>query len=450
MRVPTNPHLARSGGLRILRALHFPTHVPTRRVHGLRRALRLALGAGLALLLAGVAGCSREPASAQAQGTGAATNAPATPSALRVVAAESRRLERTIPVTGSLLPLDQTPVSVQVAGRLQSIAVDLGSLVHEGDLLARVDGADYELKVKQSEAALGQARARVGLPLEGDDDRVDAENSSSVKEARAVLEEAKANRDRIQALSRQGILSTSELETAAATYKVSLSRYEEALEEARIRMASLQQRRAEFEIARKQLADTYLLAPFDGAVQERRANVGEYLAVGTPVVVLVRTDPLRLRVEVSERDASRVRTGQVVRVTVEGHTHEASGIVKRLSPAIVQGSRTLVVEADVPAQNRLRAGAFARARIVIEGEDTAVTVPPEAVVTFAGLDKVFTVIEGKAVEKRITVGDRGAGWVEVVAGVQAGDRVVLNPGGLQTGQPVSEAPPSATKPAGRS
>lgn len=346
-------------------------------------------------------------------------------------------------MTGSLLPLDQTPVSVQVAGRLQSIAVDLGSLVHEGDLLARVDGADYELKVKQSEAALGQARARVGLPLEGDDDRVDAENSSSVKEARAVLEEAKANRDRIQALSRQGILSTSELETAAATYKVSLSRYEEALEEARTRMANLQQRRAEFEIARKQLADTYLLAPFDGAVQERRANVGEYLAVGTPVVVLVRTDPLRLRVEVSERDASRVRTGQVVRVTVEGSTNEATGIVKRLSPAIVQGSRTLVVEADVPTENRLRAGAFARARIVIDGEDLAVTVPPEALVAFAGLDKVFVVVDGKAEEKRLTVGDRGPGWVEVVAGLKAGDRVALNPGALQTGQAVSEAPPAS-------
>lgn len=347
-------------------------------------------------------------------------------------------------MTGSLLPLDQTPVSVQVAGRLHTIAVDLGSFVREGDLVARVDGADYELKVKQAEAALGQARARVGLPLEGDDDRVDAENSSAVKEARAVLDEAKANRDRIQALSKQGILSTSELETAAATFKVSQSRYEEALEEARIRMAQLQQRRAEFEIARKQLADTYLVAPFDGAIQERRANVGEYLAVGAPVVVMVRTDPLRLRVEVSERDASRVRTGQVVRVSVEGQASEASGVVRRLSPAIVQGSRTLVVEADVPAENRLRAGSFARARIVAAAEETALTIPPEAVVTFAGLEKVFAVVEGKAVERRVATGDRGPGWVEVVTGLKAGERVVLSPGGLQTGQVVNESPASAS------
>lgn len=406
----------------------------------------------LAGLLLAWTGCS--PSTDSAKG-GRAPAVATEGGSFRAATVQARRLERAIATTGSLLPMDQTPVAVKVAGRLESIAVDLGSFVHEGDLVARVEGGDYELRVKQAEASLGQARARVGLSLEGEDDRVTVEDSPAVKEARAVLDEARANRDRIQALSRQGILSASELESANATFKVAASRYDEALEEARIRVAQLQQRRAEFEIARKQLSDTYILAPFNGAVQDRRANVGEYLAIGAPVVVMVRVDPLRLRVEVPERDAPRVRTGQVVRVTVDGDTNAYTGEVRRLSPAIVQGSRTLVVEADVPSQGRLRPGSFARAQIVTVPESTALTIPPEAVVTFAGIEKVFAVADGLAAERRIVTGDRGPGWIEVTTGLRAGESVVLAPGGLQAGQKVrveaeaaavSVVPPAAPGP----
>lgn len=382
-----------------------------------------------------LAGCGKSPTGS----SGAlppASGAAVEPVDLPLVAVTNRMLERTIDVTGSLLPIDQTPVSVKVPGRLESLVVDLGSFVREGDLIARVEAPDYDLRVRQAEAALGEARARVGLPLEGENDQVEVESLSSVKEARAVLEEARANRQRIDALTVQGILSTAELDTASASYKVALSRYEEALEGARTRVAQLLQRRAEFDIARKQLADTYLLAPFDGAVQARRANIGEYLTPGSPVVVLVRVDPLRLRVEVSERDAARVRIGQRVRVSVEGDTKTYDGEIKRLSPAIAQGSRTLVVEADVPSHGQLRPGAFARARIIAVSDAPALTVPADAVIAFAGIEKVFAVDQGKAVERRISTGDRGDGWIEVVSGLQAGEWVVRRPGSLQTGRPV--------------
>ncbi|MBL9128602.1 MAG: efflux RND transporter periplasmic adaptor subunit [Verrucomicrobiales bacterium] len=357
--------------------------------------------------------------------------------AFEVARVERRSVERTITTTGSLLPLDRTPVSVKVAGRISEIAVDLGSVVRKGDLIAQVEDADYALRVRQAEAALWQARAQAGLPLEGNDDGADEEASSAVTEARAVLDEARANRDRILALSQQGILSASELETANATFKVASSRYEEALEQARTRMAQVKQRRAEYWIAAKQQADTRILAPYDGAVQERLANVGEYLAVGAPVVTLVRTDPLRLRVEVSEREAPRVKIGQSVRVTLERDTNVYSGEVKRLSPAIVEGSRTLVVEADVPSQGRLRPGSYARAEIVTTGEVPTLTVRPEAVLTFAGIEKVFVTEGGLAVEKRVTTGDRGRGWVEVVAGLREGESAVLSPGSLQAGQKIT-------------
>jgi RND family efflux transporter MFP subunit len=204
------------------------------------------------------------------------------------------------------------------------------------------------------------------------------------------------------------------------------------------RQALLAQRRSELALARQQLSDATLLAPFDGAVRERRAAPGEYLAAGTPIATLVRLHPLRLRVEVPERDSRGIRAGLPARVTVEGDQSVYRGRVVRLSPAFEEQSRTLVIEAEVDnQQGRLRPGSFAKAEIETSTSAGVVTVPASAIVTFAGIQKVFTVKDGKAVERPVVVGRREADWVEIVEGLQAGESVVAAPGNLVTGQPVS-------------
>lgn len=397
------------------------------------------------IILAGIAlvvllGCGPRPA---ANGPSAS----ALPvRAVQLVRAELRPLERSLAVSGTLAVREQSTLSAKVPGRLQRLNVDLGSVVRSNDVVAQVDPRDYELRVQQAAAALSQARAELGLPPEAQEDALVIEELSAVRQARAVLEEAEKNRDRVEALSRSGIASASELDTSEAAHKVALTRYEVALEQARTRVAALAQRRAELAIAQKQLADTSVRAPFDGAIQARPASVGEYVAAGVPIVRLVQTDPLRLRLEVPERLAGSVRTGQVVRVLAEGITNVALGRIARVSPVLSDETRMLTAEADVPNPDGvLRAGLFVSARIVIEERETAVTLPPGALVTFAGIEKVVTVKEGKAIERTVTSGRRGSGWVEVVSGLAAGEAVVSEPGGLRTGQPVQvvgEAPPA--------
>src|ERR1041385_9247975 len=253
------------------------------------------------------AGSSRDPAG----------NRPAR--AVTVATVADQVMESTVAVIGSLAAHNEATLSVKVAGRLHTLTVDLGSSVRQGELIAQVEPKDYELQLTQSEALLSQARARLGLPLTGDDDKVDATQTSTVKEAKARLEEARKNRDRTVELNEQGILSQSERESADAGYAVAANRFRDALEEVNNRLAQLAQRRAEVEIARQQLADTVIHAPFDGAIQERRASAGEYLTVGRPVVTLVQIDPLRLRVEAPERESAAIRSGQKVRVWVEGN-----------------------------------------------------------------------------------------------------------------------------------
>jgi RND family efflux transporter MFP subunit len=371
---------------------------------------------------------------------GAATNAPKT---VRVAAAAMRPMERVVTVTGSLAAEEAATLSVKVSGRLKNLPVDLGSIVKKGDLIAQVEPRDYELRLQQAAAALSQARATVGLPLEGTDDRFDPEMISAVKEARAVHEEATANRDRVLNLSRQGVVSKSELDTVESAYKVALNRFEAARDDARTRQAVLAQRRAEYDLAKQQITDSSMRAPFDGAVQARLANLGEFLSAGTPVVKLVKTDPLRLRLEVPERDAATVRLGQRVRLIAEGHTNVYAGELTRVSPAIDELSRMLLVEADIRNDGSLRPGLFSRAQIVTMNDDPGLAVPPNALITFAGLEKVVTIQDGKAFEKVVTTGRRGGDWVEISSGLKAGEMVVVEPGNLRTGQPVNAAAASA-------
>ncbi len=353
-----------------------------------------------------------------------------------VTRAQVRAIPRVIAVTGSLAAQEQSTLSAKVPGRLQRLDVDIGSVLRQGDLVAQIEPRDYDLGLQEATAALAQARTALGLPLEGDDDRIELERVTAVRQAKAVLEEATKNRERVKSLSASGIASQSEVDTVEAAYTVALMRYESALEDARGRLATVAQRRAEFELARKRLADASVRAPFDGAVQARPATIGEYVAVGAPIVQLVKTDPLRLRLEVPERECILVRTGQVVHLLVEGDTNTYSGQIARLSPALDEQTRTLRVEADVPRQGSLRPGLFARAQIIVNEAEPALTVPGDAIITFAGLEKVVVVEEGKAVEKVVSTGRRGADWAEVVSGLQAGEIVVLSPGSLRTGQRV--------------
>jgi RND family efflux transporter MFP subunit len=183
-----------------------------------------------------------------------------------------------------------------------------------------------------------------------------------------------------------------------------------------------------------------LTAPFDGRVLDRPVEVGQYLAAGTPVATIVRVDVLRLRAEIPEREARAVRVGQPVRVTVEQDPRVYSGTIARLSPAISSENRTLLIEAAIRNEPALlRPGSFVRAEIVVQSDVPALLMPASAVVSFAGVDKVFAVEGGKTVEHSVTLGRREAEAVEVLEGLEEGKQVVLRPGAIVAGQAVRVA-----------
>ena len=387
------------------------------------------LGAVLLPLLA--AGCGQDQADATAKAKHDA------PRAVRMVPAKSGSLPRVVTVTGTLAAEDQVVLNTKLPGRLDQLPVDLGSVLHQGDIVAVLDLTDFHLRVEQAETALTQARARLGVPLDGSGDAIQPEKTSLVRQARAVVDQARRQRERMATLHQEGILAKAELDQVDADYRVAEARLQEAFEEVRNRQAIVAERRAALGLAQQQLADATLRAPFDGAIRERHLSVGSYLEVGQAVVTIVRIHPLRLRLAVPERDAANMRTGQLVRLREEGTGKAAEGSLVRLSPAVDESTRTLMVEAEIPNQNgALRPGAFATADIVVDPKEAVVLLPASAVVSFAGVTKVVTVVDGRAVEKRVQIGRRAGDRVEVLAGLAAGEAVVAEPGSLTAGQAV--------------
>ncbi len=323
---------------------------------------------------------------------------------VRVAHAELRPMERVLHVVGTLAAREEATVAAQVAGQLEKNLVDLGDGVKAGQELALIDTTSYEALAAASAANLARA------------------NASAANAAQ--------NLKRTQELQRDKIASTSDLDAAVA-------------DAARTR-AEVKAAEANDAVVRLNLDRSRVKSPFDGVVAERIASAGDYLAVGSPIVRLVQTDPLRLRLEVPERESVFVRVGQGVRVTVEGDTNVYRGRLMRIAPAIRPDNRMLQVEADVPNPGGLRAGLFARAVVVVTERDETVSVPADALVTFAGLEKVVLVKDGKAAEKNVMTGRRESGWVEVLSGLKAGDPVVLSPAGIRTGQPlvVTDTQPS--------
>jgi len=368
---------------------------------------------------------------------GAKTPPAEKPRAVRLVPAAKRPLPKAISAVGTLVAEDRAELSFKVPGRLQKLFVDIGSAVPAGAVLAQLERDDYAVRVEGARAALLQARARLGLPPDGAGDVVEAESTAVVRQNRARMEQAKAELDRSKSLLDQGLLSRSAYDVAEANFKVADSQYNDSLEEVNNRRAILLQRRSDLALAEQQLRDTAIVAPFSGGVQARRANLGEYLASGAPVLTLVKTSPIRLRLEIPEREARFVTKGLPVTIRREGDTASFSGTVARISPALEESNRSLVVEAEIPnPHGLLRPGAFVKAEIVSDAGGPVLVVPASSVVVFAGIEKVVTVKEKKALERPVVTGRRTADVVEIVSGLTAGDLVIEKPGNLATGMSV--------------
>jgi RND family efflux transporter MFP subunit len=271
----------------------------------------------------------------------------------------------------------------------------------------------------------------------------DLRETPEVRRAQADLFDAEQHYNRIRSLVEQGIGAKSDLDQAQAKFDAMRAGYDATLNQTRNLIQEVQRYRAMLELQRKKLRDTTVYAPFAASVKERQVTVGQYVRANTPLMTLVKTDPVRLRIEVPERMAPWIKVGQRAEVRVEAFEDRLfDGKVWRIAPVVDQAKRTFIVEALIAnPSGQLKPGSYAHARLATDKSERIRLVPRQAVNYVFGSNKVY-VVKNNVVEARdVKLGDQYDQDVEILEGLREGEQLATTEiNRLDTGTKVRVSP----------
>jgi multidrug efflux pump subunit AcrA (membrane-fusion protein) len=387
-----------------------------------------------------LAGCDKRP-----EAKAGPREAAAIPVTLQPVKIEP--VQRTVEVVGTLWGDEDATISSKTSGRVVAIYKDVGDRVKSGEALAQIAPTDYELARRQKEFASREPLAKLGLTeLPGPD--FDLTKVPTAVRAKLQADNAEAKFNRAKKLHDQTppLLSDQDYADLKTTWEVARSAYDVELLTARGLLAEARSAQADLDMTVQRLSDTTIRAPAarpvvlsgattapategkerEYALAARLVSTGEFAKEGQNVFRLIDDDPVKLRALVPEPYVRDIQLGQKVRISVEAYEESFPGEVARINPQIDPANRTFIIEVIAPnKQHRMKPGAFARGLVEIRMDPKVVFVPQESVITFAGINKVFTIADGKAVEHAVELGERHGDYVEVVKGLSKADLVIV-------------------------
>lgn len=373
-------------------------------------------------------------------------------------------IEQTLDLTGTIVAARRVELTPKIPGKIAAIYVQEGARVSAGQAIAALDASDQAAQVTQAEQGVRQAaaarevaQARLAALQSGARSQERALAETAVAQAEANLRSAERNVTRMQQLFESGAVSRQQLDDAilqrdvmksaldSARQQLSLVQVGAREEDVRMARAQVEQADAAYggalaslQLARVQLANATIRAPFPGRIAELPATLGEFVAPGSKVAVLYDDRNLEVEVTVGERDLRLVRAGQAVTVRPEVATAiEVRGTMRLIQPAadpLTRAAKARIRLADPPGT--LSPGTSVRAEILVERRENVLIVPSSAL-RQNGQAEVVVVKDGKAQVRRVLVGLRHQQTVQITYGVQAGELVVtLGPEDLSDGQAV--------------
>jgi len=395
----------------------------------------------------------------------------------------ARQIPSFIQATGSFVADETSQVAPKVAGKVVNVYANVGGFVSQGAIIARLDEKDArlnlreaEVAVKQAELAVRQAESRLGLAENGKFD------SSAIPEVRA----ANANVEQLQAELRQAEVNVRQAEINVRQAEVNEQRYRELVESGDVAMITYEQFRtardaarsardvassardtvrarvknsqeqlravintakqnnqaiisaeANVESARNQIVsarqaldDLVVRAPFSGFVSERNVAVGEFVSSSTPILTLLRVNPIKVQIQIAEADVGYVSIGRGVSVEVDAYKdRKFGGIVTAINPAIDASSRSVVVEAQIEnSNNALRSGMFATARINREGSNNGIFAPKASIFNDQATQsyRIFVIQEGVVKLRVVQLGTEENDMTQILSGVEADETVAIS------------------------
>ena len=306
---------------------------------------------------------------------------------VNVWTAEIKNVRPYLETTGTLKADEEVMVSSEVDGIVKKILVDEGTSVGVGTLLAEINETDYQLDWTRSEAAFKQAQASL------------ANSRAEYKRKESLFKDELITKQQFDDISTRVSLAEAELERAKATLSIS----------------------------RERLSRTKIHSPLAGAVKEKRVSAGDFVRNGTPLLQIIKMNPLKLDFTISEKDVAGLKIGQEVVFTVDAFPGKTfKGKVSLLYPNVEERTRTLQAEATVPNADRmLKPGYFARIQIYTQAARDAVVVPVTALMYDGSTIRVFVVDGNKAQERIIKTGNKYGEVVEILEGIKEKEQVVV-------------------------
>jgi multidrug efflux system membrane fusion protein len=343
-----------------------------------------------------------------------------------LVKAQMREVAQGLSVSGSLKAVNSAVIKARVPGELQGLAVREGDVVKAGQVIARIDAAEYQSRVRQAREQAESAKAQVDV--------------------------VQRQYDNNKALVDQGFISKTALDTSLANLNAAKSTHKAAL--------------AATDVAGKSLDDTVLKAPISGQVSQRLAQPGERVSIDTKIVEIVDLSKLELEATLSAGDSMDVRVGQSAQLQIEGSRQPVTAVVARINPSAQAGSRSVLayLTIDNPGATGdagappLRQGLFAQGTLGT-ARAALLSLPVSAVRTDKPAPYVQAIENGVVVHKTVELGVRGAAGgdtVVAVKGLEDGALVVRGEiGALREGTKVrftqlaatGSAQPAASAPA---
>ncbi len=366
--------------------------------------------------------------SSQAAGTGdgrGGRGARGTAVVTQTTAVQRMSVQREVDLSGTLLSPEQARISSEVAGVVRDVRMQLGTEVKAGDVLVRLEPSELQFALDRAESSLRQVEAQLGIDRTQDKQPPADEQVASVRQAVANRDDARAAYERAQQLNSRGLLTRADRDAAETRLKVGEANYQAALDTVHSLKASLQDRRASYELAQKKLADAVIRAPVAGSISERLVQPGEFIRENTVIATVVQMSPLKLKSAIQERHASLIKPGQGVQFDVEAFSNRTfKGTIAYVSPAVDQATRTFAVEAIVDNGDRqLKPGFFAKGVVLTHVDVSVLAVPEEAISTLAGVSTVYVIEGGKARQQQISLGTRQNKLVEVTTGLKGDEQL---------------------------
>jgi RND family efflux transporter MFP subunit len=323
-----------------------------------------------------------------------------------VTTAHTANVPDLLEAVGTVHAAQASELASRVVGTIVQVRVREGDSVRRGQVLVIID--DRESIAAVNRATAGETAAQ-----------------QEVAAAESELALAESTLKRYQNLLEKKSVSPQEFDEVK-------TRQQAALAHKDLARASLEQAKAALAQARTALEYTQVRAPFDGVVTERKLDPGAMANPGSPVLAIEDTSRYRLEVAINENDLRYIVLRQAAPVRIDAlGPFEIKGRVAQVVPAADPVSRTFLVKIDLPGQRQLRSGLFGRAQFS-RGEKPALTVPQTAVIQRGQLQGVYVLNDTDLASLRyVTLGKQDGTQVEILAGLQDGDRVISHPGELE-------------------